>query len=289
LTLELVVGPERLALYAEGRDAKPRMPGPDDKASLFCAGHPELPLVRAADHFEVDNPYGIAAALALAAVWQSGASARAARFQFSPENASTFHDHRPYHGGVVGMVGERHLELATPLVGKSDVELQLYVTDAYRQPLPMEGLHAQASLGDEKPFQLTPSGGCFVGRATRTKGAMDVHTQVTVPGEASPIAMDFYVEEPTAGPTRSKGPIEIRVGAAGFSPARLEVPAGAPVHLRFLRTSDDTCAKQVVFPALGLTRDLPLHKPVDVDVVVPRGELLFTCGMHMTKGTVVGL
>jgi plastocyanin domain-containing protein len=61
------------------------------------------------------------------------------------------------------------------------------------------------------------------------------------------------------------------------------------VRLLFTRTSRDGCGKQVVFPSLGVTRDVPLDKPVEVDLVAPKGELAFTCGMHMLKGSVVGL
>jgi hypothetical protein len=288
LTLELVVGPERLALYALGEDLTVRPPTSGDKVTLLCAGHPPLALLPAADHFEIDNPYGAGAALSFAAVWQNASGARAARFQFSPADASTFHDHRPYHGGMVGMVGERHMELAVAPVG-TESEIQLYVTDAYRQPLSLEGLHATASIAGGKPFPLTVSAGCFVGRVARPKGALDVHTEVTLPGERAPLTMDFYLEPPKPARGPQKEPIEIRVGAAGFAPARVEVSAEAPLRLRFLRTSNETCGKQVVFPSLGLTRDLPLNQPVDIEVVPPRGELAFTCGMRMFRGAVVGL
>ena len=287
VTLELVVGPERLALYVLGADLTTRPAAAGDKATLLCAGHAEVPLLASADHFEAANPYGASSALAFAAVWQNPLGARVARFSFAPEDASTFHDHRPYHGGMVGMVGERHMELAVVPVG-DQAELQLYVTDAYRRPIPLEGLHAVASVGGGKSFPLTASADCFVGQVAKTKGPLDVHAEVTLPSEPAPVEMDFYVAAATTQ-APSHGPIEVRVGTAGFAPARIEASADAPIRLRFLRTTDSTCGKQIVFPSLGITRDLPLNKPVDIDLVAPRGELAFTCGMRMLKGAVIGL
>ncbi len=285
---ELVVGPERLALYVLAPDLTTHAATPSDQATLFTAGHPALKLLPAGDHFEVDNTFGVNNPLTFAAVVQTPSGSSAVRFQFTPEATSTFHDHRPYHGGVVGMVGERHMELAVVGVG-DQAELQLYVTDAYRRPIPTDGLKASATLGGGKPFALTASADCFVGRFTRGKGPLDVHTEVVVPREPEPVAMDFYLEPEAPDHLPRKGPIEVRVGSAGFSPPRIEVTAEAPLRLRFLRTSAQTCGKQVVFPSLGITRDLPLNKPVDIDLVPPRGELAFTCGMHMLRGAVVGL
>ena len=286
--LELVVGPERIALYALAPDLTTRPMLPADKATLYCAGHPALALLPAADHFERDNPYGAGAALTFAAVWQDALGARVARFLFVPAEASTFHDHRPYHGGLVGMVGERHMELAVAPIG-DQAELQLYVTDAYRRPIPLLGLHASASIGGGKPLALAASADCFVGKIPKPKGPLDVHVEVVIPTEPSPVSMDFYVQSVVKERAPSNGPVEVRVGAAGFYPSRIEVTADTPIRLRFLRTSADTCGKQVVFPSLGITRDLPLNKPVDIDLVAPRGELAFTCGMRMLKGAVVGL
>jgi hypothetical protein len=286
--LELVVGPERIALYPLDGRLGPLPIAAADQITLVCQGHPSLKLLPASDHFEADNPYGVGSALVFGAVMQQPAGALAARFAFVPAEASTFHDHRPYHGGQVGMIGDRHLELAVVPSGRQ-AELQLYVTDAYRQPIPLAGLSASAQISGGKAIPLEATAGSFVGRVPEPKGPLDVHTEVRFNGEPQPVSMDFYVEKAQAPATAGDAPVDVKVTGSGFVPKRIEAAAGATVKLRFTRTSRDTCATQVVFPGLGMTRDLPLDTPVEVEVVVPKGALAFTCGMHMLKGSVVGL
>jgi plastocyanin domain-containing protein len=91
----------------------------------------------------------------------------------------------------------------------------------------------------------------------------------------------------TAAPADGK-PIAIRADENGFTPTSVAVKKGSPASLIFTRTSDETCAKEVVFPEIKLKKDLPLNAPVTVDV--PSGDartLTFQCGMGMFKGKVV--
>ncbi len=90
---------------------------------------------------------------------------------------------------------------------------------------------------------------------------------------------------PTAAPTA--GRIAIAVGPEGYQPSSVTVPAGRPVTLVFTRTSDRGCGHTVVFPTLGLRRDLPLNQPVEIVVTPAAGTLTFTCGMEMLRGTIV--
>jgi plastocyanin domain-containing protein len=56
----------------------------------------------------------------------------------------------------------------------------------------------------------------------------------------------------------------------------------------FVRTTDQTCATEVVFPDLGINQKLPLNQPVKVDVPTDAAKTLtFQCGMGMYKGSVV--
>lgn len=79
----------------------------------------------------------------------------------------------------------------------------------------------------------------------------------------------------------------IQVDGSGYHPASLTLPAGRPATLVFTRTSDDGCGQQLVFPTLGIQKDLPLGQPVEVQITPQRGEVRFTCGMDMYRGTIV--
>lgn len=83
-------------------------------------------------------------------------------------------------------------------------------------------------------------------------------------------------------------PVKVVANENGYTPSSVTVPKGQPATLEFTRTTDKTCAREVVFPDLGIKKDLPLNQPVTV--TVPAGEAktyTFQCGMGMFKGSVV--
>jgi plastocyanin domain-containing protein len=82
--------------------------------------------------------------------------------------------------------------------------------------------------------------------------------------------------------------VAITVDTKGFAPSAIDVKKGEKTQLSFTRTTDDTCAKQVVFPEIGVTKDLPLAKAVPIDIPVDTARTLtFQCGMGMYKSKVV--
>ena len=82
--------------------------------------------------------------------------------------------------------------------------------------------------------------------------------------------------------------VAIDVGDQGFKPSKIEVKKGERTTLRFVRSSDKTCAKKVVFPDIKLEKELPLNQPVDVVVPTDKSRaLVFQCGMGMYKSSVL--
>jgi len=74
----------------------------------------------------------------------------------------------------------------------------------------------------------------------------------------------------------------------GYSPATIRFRRNVPTRITFVRTSEATCGGEVIFPALGIRRELPLNQPVVIRFT-PRksGKLSFVCGMDMWHGSVV--
>jgi len=77
----------------------------------------------------------------------------------------------------------------------------------------------------------------------------------------------------------------------GFSPPSVKLPKGGPgshMGVTFVRTTDKTCATEVVFPDLNIDQKLPLGQVVSVDLPTDSASTLsFQCGMGMYKGAIV--
>jgi hypothetical protein len=81
---------------------------------------------------------------------------------------------------------------------------------------------------------------------------------------------------------------KILVTEKGFEPDRVSLRAGLPARLTLVRTTDKTCATEVVFSSLNIKRALPLNEPVAIDFTPARtGDVAFACGMNMLKGVIV--
>lgn len=82
--------------------------------------------------------------------------------------------------------------------------------------------------------------------------------------------------------------IKITVDKNGFSPSSIEVEAGHKLNIVFNRADNNNCGNVVVFPKLKIRKNLPVGKDVIVSLT-PRqaGNITFTCGMGMYKGSLV--
>jgi plastocyanin domain-containing protein len=55
-----------------------------------------------------------------------------------------------------------------------------------------------------------------------------------------------------------------------------------------VRKVEATCGTEVVFPDFGIKRELPLNKPVLIELTPQKkGDFEFACGMGMLHGTLI--
>jgi plastocyanin domain-containing protein len=84
-----------------------------------------------------------------------------------------------------------------------------------------------------------------------------------------------------------EGPVRISVGKNGYEPWRIEARAGVPLTLVVTRTTDETCATELVLPEYGIDRKLPLGEPVTITFTPSRtGTLRYSCAMRMFQGEI---
>ena len=97
----------------------------------------------------------------------------------------------------------------------------------------------------------------------------------------------FWIAKPKAS-RAGEAPIDILVENGVYTPARIEIPAGKTVILRFTRKDASPCAEKVLFEKQDLAHDLPLNKPKEVRIRIDEaGEYPFTCQMKMYRGSLV--
>lgn len=86
----------------------------------------------------------------------------------------------------------------------------------------------------------------------------------------------------------STGTVAVTADSDGFKPNSVTFKKGAPASLVFTRTTDETCATEVVFPDLGIEKKLPKNEPVTIAIPTDKEQTLtFQCGMGMYKSSVV--
>ncbi len=80
----------------------------------------------------------------------------------------------------------------------------------------------------------------------------------------------------------------IEIGPKGFQPTSIKLRRGVRTRLTFLRTTDATCAKEIVLTDFEIRRALPLNQPVVITFTPrKRGPLTFACGMNMMRGQLI--
>lgn len=75
---------------------------------------------------------------------------------------------------------------------------------------------------------------------------------------------------------------------AGYHPQQLEITAGEATTIVFRREERGACSRELVFPTLGLRRELPTGESVAIDIPASApGTIPFTCGMNMMRGEII--
>ncbi len=87
--------------------------------------------------------------------------------------------------------------------------------------------------------------------------------------------------------SREGEPIAITVTRNGYEPWRVQATRGKPLVLVLTRTTDETCAREIVIPEAGINQPLPLGQAVRVTFTPSRtGEIRFSCAMKMFQGVI---
>ena len=78
-------------------------------------------------------------------------------------------------------------------------------------------------------------------------------------------------------------PIVVTVDQKGYTPASIEIPKNVKeVTLSFTRTTDSTCAREVVFEGQNINKKLPLNEAVEITFNTQAATKI-TYGCHMDK------
>lgn len=79
--------------------------------------------------------------------------------------------------------------------------------------------------------------------------------------------------------------VDVRIHG-GYSPNLIEVEHGRPVRMTFDRQEDNSCSEEIVVAAFGIRRFLPAFRQTAIEFTPPTpGDVEFTCGMGMLRGT----
>ena len=82
--------------------------------------------------------------------------------------------------------------------------------------------------------------------------------------------------------------VTIALTENGYRPSSFRLRRGVPAKVTFIRKTDLTCGQEIVIPAYGVHRALPLNQPVVVSLRPRRtGTFSFACGMNMLRGKII--
>ena len=81
---------------------------------------------------------------------------------------------------------------------------------------------------------------------------------------------------------------KVEINTKGYQPTSFKLRRGVRARVTFLRTTDATCAKEIVLPDFNIRRALPSNAPVVIGFTPTRkGSFTFVCGMNMMSGQMI--
>jgi cobalt-zinc-cadmium efflux system membrane fusion protein len=160
----------------------------------------------------------------------------------------------------------------------------VYVADPAK---PDDLVERTVRLGEVRGDRVAVVAGLEAGERVVSAGSFHVRAERERLGLGDPAPTPDAPSAASADGTRPQT-ATITVTKDGFTPATVTLRAGVPARLTFVRTSNETCATQVVVPSLKIERPLPLNTPVVVELAAAKaGTIEFACGMDMLKGAIV--
>jgi hypothetical protein len=137
-------------------------------------------------------------------------------------------------------------------------------------------------LGTGDALRVTVRSGVRAGEQVASDGTFALRA------EAERLGRSRYatIDDEEAGAESAS--VAVSVTAQGFDPQTIRVPHGRATRITFTRTTDQTCATEVIVPGYNIRQALPLNAPVTIEFAPRRREpLSFQCGMGMLKGAVL--
>jgi hypothetical protein len=202
------------------------------------------------------------------------------------------HDHTPLQGGIVAMSGDLHLEVLSLRSG----EVRVYVTDAFRKPVPLSNMKGTVEAGGQN-VPLTPEqGGQFLAaKLPATEQERETTVRLPMPGDPEYFITfllkpkDAQAAAPAPDTAGAKPVQEVTIiVAGGYEPSEVRLKKGIPARLRFIRKDTGGCSEQLIIPDFGVKQVLPGLTETVVEFTPDKvGSFPFTCGMRMLKGTLV--
>lgn len=105
------------------------------------------------------------------------------------------------------------------------------------------------------------------------------------------LAKQILTPVTNGSPSRNLAKVQratIIINAEEYRPTSIRLKRGVPARLTFIRKVAEGCGTEIVIPAYGINRPLPVNIPVVVSFTPNRsGRFKLTCGMDMFRGSLV--